>query len=85
VKAQHRDNRYLNNRLEQDHRGVKQRYYPMQGFGSFASAAQFCCAHDELRAYLRSRKRTGETVSLAERRRLFRVRWTALITELAAA
>jgi len=24
----HRTNKYLNNRLEQDHRGVKQRYYP---------------------------------------------------------
>ncbi|BCL80743.1 hypothetical protein ccbrp13_32080 [Ktedonobacteria bacterium brp13] len=30
---QHRTNKYLNNRLEQDHRGVKQRYYPMHGFG----------------------------------------------------
>ena len=30
-----RRNRYLNNRLEQDHRGIKQRYYPMRGFGSF--------------------------------------------------
>jgi putative transposase len=25
----HRCNPYLNNRLEQDHRGIKQRYYPM--------------------------------------------------------
>ncbi len=24
----HRTNAYLNNRLEQDHRGIKQRYYP---------------------------------------------------------
>jgi transposase-like protein len=29
----HRTNKYLNNRLEQDHRGIKQRYYPMHGFG----------------------------------------------------
>lgn len=28
-RVQHRTNRYLNNRLEQDHRGIKQRYYPM--------------------------------------------------------
>ena len=27
----HRCNPYLNNRLEQDHRGIKQRYYPMRG------------------------------------------------------
>lgn len=25
----HRTNKYLNNRIEQDHRGIKQRYYPM--------------------------------------------------------
>jgi transposase-like protein len=52
-KVQHRHNRYLNNRMEQDHRSVKQRYYPLRGFGTFASAARFCTAHDELRAYLR--------------------------------
>src|SRR5437588_6239750 len=27
----HRTNHYLNNRLEQDHRGIKQRYYPLNG------------------------------------------------------
>jgi hypothetical protein len=32
----HRTNAYLNNRLEQDHRGVKQRYYSMRGFGSLS-------------------------------------------------
>ena len=32
-KVVHRTNRYLNNRIEQDHRGIKQRYYPMRGFG----------------------------------------------------
>ena len=26
-KVVHRTNRYLNNRMEQDHRGIKQRYY----------------------------------------------------------
>jgi transposase-like protein len=38
----HRCNPYLNNRLEQDHRGIKQRYYPMRGFGSFTSVSRFC-------------------------------------------
>ena len=42
----HRTNRYLNNRLERDHRGIKQRYYPMRGFGSIASASRFCRAFD---------------------------------------
>ena len=37
-----RTSRYKNNRIEQDHRGIKQRYYPTRGFGSFASAARFC-------------------------------------------
>jgi putative transposase len=27
-KVEHRTSKYLNNRLEQDHRGIKQRYYP---------------------------------------------------------
>ncbi len=47
--VQHRTNKYLNNRLEQDHRGVKQRYYPMRGFGNFASAARFCRAFGQPR------------------------------------
>src|SRR5258706_3554345 len=62
----HRTNRYLNNRLEQDHRGIKQRYYPMRGFGNFEAAARFCCAFDEIRAYLRSRNVMGEPISLLE-------------------
>ncbi len=80
----HRRNRFLNNRLEQDHRGIKQRYYPMRGFGSFEAAARFCTAHDELRDYFRSRKTTGEAVSLAEQRRLFRDRWAALLRLIAS-
>jgi transposase-like protein len=37
-----RTSRYLNNMIEQDHRSMKQRSYPMRGFGSFVSAARFC-------------------------------------------
>jgi transposase-like protein len=44
----HRTSQYLNNRLEHDHRAVKQCYYPMRGFGAFASTARFCTAFDEL-------------------------------------
>lgn len=51
----HRCNSYLNNRIEQDHRGVKQRYYPMQGFGNFDAASRFCRAFDEQRQYFRMR------------------------------
>ncbi len=34
-----RTSKYLNNLVEQDHRRVKQRYYPMLGFKSFNNAA----------------------------------------------
>jgi len=73
--VQHRTSRYLNNRLEQDHRGIKQRYYPLRGFGSFASAARFCTAHDELRNHFRYRQRLNERVFLADQRRLFQEQW----------
>jgi hypothetical protein len=36
--------KYLNTLIEQDHRLIKQRYYPMRGFGTVASAACFCRA-----------------------------------------
>jgi transposase-like protein len=81
----HRCSRYMNNRLEQDHRGIKQRYYPMRGFGSFAAAARFCTAHDELCDHLRSRHRMHESVSLAEQRRRFQERWDGVWALLRAA
>ena len=84
-KVLHRTTRYLNNYTEQSHRPVKQRCYPMLGFGSFESAARFCSAFDELREYFRVRRRGEGHVSLAEQRRLFLTRWRSLISELAAA
>ena len=83
--VQHRTNKYLNNRLEQDHRGVKQRYYPMHGFGSFNSAARFCSAFDELRNYLRPRSAVGESATLSEQRRAFLQRLAALKALIQAA
>jgi putative transposase len=80
----HRTSRYMNNRLEQDHRAIKQRYYPMRGFGSFDAAARFCTAHDELRDHFRYRRQLNEMVPLSEQRRLFLERWGALWTELRA-
>lgn len=76
--VQHRTNKYLNNLLEQDHRGVKQRYYPMHSFGNFESVARFCRAFDEVRNYFRVRHSMGETLSLTEQRRLFYERLVAL-------
>jgi len=80
----HRCNRYLNNRLEQDHRGIKQRYYPMRGFGSFDSAGRFCRAFDEQRDYFRYRTTMGETVPLANQRQLFQKRFGCLQSLLIA-
>ena len=83
--VQHRTNKYLNNRLEQDHRGIKQRSYPMRGFGTVEAAACFCCAFDELRNYLRPRRTIGEVVSLLEQRQAFLQRIAALQTLIQAA
>ncbi len=74
----HRTNRYLNHRLEQDHRGIKQRYYPMRGFGSVASASRFCRAFDEVRQFFRVRTTMKQQVSLAHQREAFRHRLEAL-------
>ena len=84
-RVRHRCNRYLNNLTEQSHRALKQRYYPMLGFGSFASAAQFCAAFDELRQYFRVRQRGAEWVPLATQRWLFLQRRRSLIAEMQAA
>jgi len=83
--VRHRTSRYKNNRIEQDHRGVKQRSSPMRGFGSVVSAARCCTAFEEQRQYFRARARPGEPVSLAERRRRFQERWATVMAELAAA
>jgi len=83
--VRHRTSRSMNNRIEQDHRGIKQSYYPMRGFGSFDSAARFCTAHDELRDHFRPRTRFNVAVSLAAQRRLFQERWGAVRALLQAA
>ncbi len=83
--VQHRTSWYKNKRIEQDHRGNKQRYYPMRGFGSFVSAARFCPAFEEQRQYFRAVARSGEVVSLADRRRVFKDRWATILAEVAAA
>jgi putative transposase len=69
---------YLNNCREQDHRGIKQRYYPMPGFGCFLSAACFCRAFDEWRNYFRSYYTERETLPLAQQRRVLCERFAAL-------
>ncbi len=56
------------NPIEQDHRGIKQRYYPTLGFHNFEAAKRFCQVVDEVRNFFRPRQWMGQQVSLAERR-----------------
>jgi transposase-like protein len=70
--------------MEQSHRPIKQRYYPMLGFQNFESASRFCSAFDELRNYLRVRSMDDEPIPASKRREIFTARWSALMTELAA-
>ena len=83
--VRHRDNQYLNNRLEQDHRGVKGRYGPMRGFKCPRSAGEFCRAYDELRNFLRSRSQTNQPVSADYRRFHFLRRTATVLSVLEAA
>src|SRR4051812_49605152 len=77
-RVRHRTSAYLNNRLEQDHRGIKGRYRSMRGFKCPRSAARFCRAYDELRNFLRPRSRHNRYVP-ADRRRLQFLRRTATV------
>jgi putative transposase len=78
MNVRHRTSRYLNNRIEQDHRGIKSRYDPMRGFGSAPSAARFCLCHDELRNHLRLNPRRRTSPASARRRHFIRRSQSAL-------
>lgn len=69
--VRHRTNAYLNNRLEQDHRGIKGRIRCMRGFKSHDAAARFCREHGELRDLLRPRRRHNQIVPASLRRSRF--------------
>jgi putative transposase len=81
----HRTNRYLNNHLEQDHRGIKQRYRSMGGFKHGHTAARFCFAFDEVRASLRPQWQRNQRLSLAQRRHIHRERVAQLVGMMEAA
>ncbi len=73
--VQHHTSWYMHSRMEQDHRGMKRRYYPMRGVGSLDAADRFCSAHDERRDHLRYRQRTHEAVSLPDQPLLLVEQW----------
>ena len=81
----HRTTRYVNHHLEQDHRGIKQRYRPTCGLQSFATAARFCRAFDALRAFLRPRSHRNQPLTLAQRRRIYQERFVHVMGMIAAA
>ena len=83
--VRHRTNRYLNNGLEQDHRGLKGRCRPMLGFKCPRAAARFCRGHDELRHYLRPRTRRKQHVPALQRRVRFLCRSVTVLGILQAA
>jgi transposase-like protein len=83
--VKHRTNRYLNNRIEQDHRGVKGRYGPMRGFKSPDSAARFCRGFDELHNHLFPRSRRSQNLPINSRRRRFLQRGIIALRILEAA
>ena len=83
--VRHRTNRYLNNRIEQDHRGTKSRYRPMRGFKSTAPAARFCRGFDELRNFLHIRSRRDRQLPTNSRRHRFLTYGTIVLRILEAA
>ena len=69
--VRYRTSAYLNNRFEQDHRGIKGRIQRLRGFNSHDAASRFCREHGELREVLRPRRRHNQIVSASSRRARF--------------
>ena len=78
-------NRYVNTQVEQVHRGMKQRIWPMGGFKNVESAKRFSRVHNEVRNFLRPRSHRNEVVWLVQRRLLYTVHTRVLLTSLAVA
>jgi transposase-like protein len=83
-RVEHRTSAFKNNKLEQDHRGIKDRIRCMRGFKSFTSAERFCRGHDELRNHLRPHVRHNQHVPANRRRMLHLRRATTVLAILAA-
>jgi putative transposase len=81
----HWTNRYLNNHLEQDHRGVKQRYRVTGGLKTFSTAARFCRLFDEIRAFLRPHSHRHQRLTLEQRRGIHRERFAHVMGMITAA
>jgi putative transposase len=83
--VKHRTNQYLNNRIEQDHCGIKGRYGPMRGFKSHESGSRFCRCFDGLRNHLQVRSRRSRNLPTNARRHRFLTRGIVALRILQAA
>ncbi|PHQ78665.1 MAG: IS6 family transposase [Coxiella sp. (in: Bacteria)] len=63
--TKHRDNKYMNNRIESDHRVTKSRLRIVKGFKDIFSALRFCTVFEEIRQYFRMKNK-----SRAQKRKL---------------
>ena len=63
----HRTSAYLNNHLEQDHRGIKGWIRCVRGFKSHDAGHRFCHEHGELHNLLRPRRRHNQFVCVSLR------------------
>ncbi len=57
-RTMHRDVKYMNNRIEQDHRGPKSRYRVMKGFKDEFTALRFLGSYEEVRQMFNMKKKT---------------------------
>ena len=64
--TKHRDNKYMNNCVESDHRVTKSRLSIMKGFKNIFSGVNFCTIFEEVRQFFRMKNKTR-----AERRNIF--------------
>jgi putative transposase len=85
LSVEHRTNKYLNNLVEQSHRKIKQRYYPMKNFKNFEAASRFTSAFEEVNDYFRFQTYKNEKVPLQRQRTLFKIRFADIKKEFLAA
>ena len=69
--VRHQTSIYLNNRLEQDHCGIKGRIRCMRGFKGHEAVGLFCRERGELRKLLRHRRHHNQIVPVPLRRSRF--------------
>jgi len=57
-RTKHRDSKYKNNIIEQDHRGIKSIYKVLKGFKNIFCALIYCTAFEEIRQFFRMKNKT---------------------------